>query len=196
MLLLPPSCAQPGAPTQLAEAWRSGTAAEAEAAEAAGAEAAGAEAAAGGLAEFPFVPSAALLRRIAAAGGFLFRLRPIRSERSGEKSGERSGEIHSEGGRAEGMNARGGGEAAEAVEAAEAAEERCLALFLPPGWLHWLVGDGAARPAAAALGSGAAPPIPMPHGAHGWHALFGGSFFPDCHEAHAARGSPGTPCVK
>ena len=64
----------------------------------------------------------------------------------------------------------------------------------PPGWLHWLVGDGAAYPAAtpSALGDGTAPPAVPPHVAHGWHALFGGSFFPDCHEfdAHATRGLP------
>ena len=212
VLLLPPSCAQPGAPTQLSDAWRCGTGeaaaaakakamaageaaanaeaeAEAEAVEAAGAaaeEEAAAEVAAAeeaeaaaGLSEFPFAPSAALLRRVAAAGGYLFRLRPIRNRiRSETRSETRSG-----GGQAAGMNGCGGGEEAEAAEAAEAAEGRCLALFLPPGWLHWLVGDGAARPTAAVLGSGAAAQTPQPHGGHGWHALFGGSFFPDCHVA-------------
>ena len=44
------------------------------------------------------------------------------------------------------------------------------AAHLPAGWLHWLVGDG---------DGDAAPAAP-----HGWHVLFGGSFFPDCHEAH------------
>ena len=145
VLLLPPSCAHPGAPTQLAEAWCSSAAAEA--------------AGATGLAEFPFAPSPALLRRVAAVGGYLFCLRPL-----GNEDGWAVG-------------ARGG----------EAAEGRCLALFLPPGWLHWLVGDGATCRAAAALSSGGVAP---PQGAHGWHALFGGSFFPSCHEAHAKRGSP------
>ena len=108
VLLLPPCCAQPGAPTTLGDAWRD----ELEC--------------------FPLAPPPALLRRIAAAGGFLFSLRPL-SE----------------------------------------AEGRGLALFLPAGWLHWLVGGGGNESAAAVEDEQSA----RDHG-HGWHALFGGSFFP------------------
>ena len=56
------------------------------------------------------------------------------------------------------------------MRAVSEADGRSLALFLPAGWLHWLVGDG--RGVEGDDGGGSA---------HGWHALYGGSFFPDYH---------------
>ena len=109
VLLLPPACAKPGAPTMPDDAW------------------------ADVAASFPFAPTPATLRRIAEAGGFLFRMRAV-SE----------------------------------------AEGRSLALFLPAGWLHWLVGDGRGDGSEVVAGEESSS-------AHGWHALYGGSFFPDCH---------------
>ena len=64
------------------------------------------------------------------------------------------------------------------MRAVSEADGRSLALFLPAGWLHWLVGDG--RGDDGDDGGG---------GAHGWHALYGGSFFPDCHVPGADAGA-------
>jgi len=144
VMLLPPTCAEPwllagGAPPK-AEAVQALVQLSAEGEAVAGTAKRGAGECAwfGDDDVFPKEPSPQLLGRIASVGGYFFSLHSAEAPSGREESPD-----------------------------CEEAEGAVLALFIPAGWFHWLLGEG------------------------DWHCIFGGSFFPTAQIGGAALGAHG-----